>query len=245
VIAVIGWIIANPPFSDPGPPGPPPQPPLPPNQPPIAQRPDNPLPASKGGGKSTTSQQLRAGCNLPPVGETRFVPTEVILDIPASASSQARAAIAAKHSMTQVETTSFRLTGRTLHRWRIDGGGSVADMIRNICAGDRLVAGAQPNYLYALAQEQAEPVNSDQYAPQKLNLPEAHRLAKGNRVLVAVIDSEVDASHPDLAGAITANFDAAGDGDRGEEQVDVQGPAPGEVLREDAAQDEAQDKCCN
>ena len=56
-------------------------------------------------------------------------------------------------------------------------------------------------------------MNSDQYAPEKLGLPEAHRLATGNRVVVAVIDSEVDAAHPDLAGAIvTANFDAVGQG---------------------------------
>jgi subtilisin family serine protease len=51
--------------------------------------------------------------------------------------------------------------------------------------------------------------NGDQYAPQKLNLSEAHRLAKGSRILVAVIDSEVDASHPDLAGAVVANLDAS------------------------------------
>jgi subtilisin family serine protease len=40
-------------------------------------------------------------------------------------------------------------------------------------------------------------------------LPEAHKLATGSRVLVAVIDSGIDASHPDLAGAIVASFDAA------------------------------------
>jgi subtilisin family serine protease len=54
-------------------------------------------------------------------------------------------------------------------------------------------------------------VNGDQYAPEKLGLTEAHRLATGNRVLVAVIDSGVDASHPDLAGAVIDNLDAAND----------------------------------
>ena len=42
----------------------------------------------------------------------------------------------------------------------------------------------------------------------KLGLPEAHRIATGKDVKVAVIDSEIDRQHPDLAGAIADNFDA-------------------------------------
>jgi subtilisin family serine protease len=156
----------------------------------------------------TTAQSLRGGFNLPPAGETRFVPNEVILDIPASVSTQALDAIAARHTMTRVETRGFRLTGRTLHRWRLDGGGTVSAMIRGM-AGERQVAGAQPNYLYALQQDEPKP--GDHYAPEKLNLPEAHRLATGSRILIAVIDSGVDAAHPDLAGAIIGNFDAGTD----------------------------------
>ncbi len=161
----------------------------------------------------TTAQSLRGGFNLPPAGETRFVANEVMLDIPAGVTTQALDAIAARHTMTRLETRSFRLTGRTLHRWRLDGGGTVANMIRGL-AGERQVAGAQPNYIYVLAQDELTPANGDQYAPEKLNLAEAHRLATGSRILVAVIDSGVDASHPDLAGAITANFDAATDNAR-------------------------------
>ena len=118
--------------------------------------------------------------------------------------------------MTQQEMSTIRLTGRTLHVWRIDNGASVDDVIRDVCTNpaDRQVAGAQPNYLYELAQptvsgQAQEPVNSAQYAPEKLKLVEAHRLASGNKVLVALIDSEVDRTHPDLAGAITASFNAA------------------------------------
>jgi hypothetical protein len=89
-----------------------------------------------------------------------------------------------------VETSTLRLTGRTLRRWRIDNGAAVADVIRDVCtnAADRTVAGAQPNYLYALAQSQQEPINSAQYAPEKLKLVDAHRLADGDKVLVAAID---------------------------------------------------------
>jgi subtilisin family serine protease len=81
-------------------------------------------------------------------------------------------------------------------------------MIRGV-SGERQVSGAQPNYLYALSEDAPAPADANQYAPTKLNLLAAHRLATGNGILVAMIDSGVDASHPDLAGAIAANFDAA------------------------------------
>jgi subtilisin family serine protease len=137
------------------------------------------------------------------------VPDEVIVDV-SVLSVQTLNTIAASLNMTPMEDTTIALTGRWLHRWRIDGGASVQDMIRAICNSDRFLR-AQPNYLYALAQAKQEQANSEQYALEKLKLPEAHRLSMGNRVLVAVIDSEVDASHPDLAGAIMANFEASTD----------------------------------
>jgi subtilisin family serine protease len=153
---------------------------------------------------------LRQGFNLPPPGETRFVPNEVMLDIPPNVTTDSLDAIAARHRMTRLETQSFSLTGRTLHRWRLDGGGTVAAMIRGV-SGEPQVAGAQPNYLYDLQQGSLPPANRDQYAPGKLDLADAHRVATGSRILVALIDSGVDASHPDLAGAIADSFDALAD----------------------------------
>ena len=173
--------------------------------------------AGPGGAPGATQPTaLRAGCNPAPAGETRFVPNEVVFDIPTTVPAQTVNDIAARHAMTQQEVTTIRLTGRTLHTWRIDNGASVNDVIRDVCTNpaDRQIAGAQPNYLYELAQptvsgQAQEPVNSAQYAPDKLKLVDAHRLASGNKVLVALIDSEVDRTHPDLAGAITASFNAA------------------------------------
>jgi subtilisin family serine protease len=47
-----------------------------------------------------------------------------------------------------------------------------------------------------------------QYTLDKLRVPLAHGLAKGNEVLVAVIDSGVDTTHPEFAGVIADTFDA-------------------------------------
>ncbi len=52
-----------------------------------------------------------------------------------------------------------------------------------------------------------------QYALAKLRLPEALGLAKGDKVPIAIVDSGIDALHPDLAGTITAQFDALGTGE--------------------------------
>jgi hypothetical protein len=217
IAGVIGLVIAKQVF-DPGPPNPPALPRLPSYEPPLVQLPTDPLPRLSQGGSgagsggpgagSTTTAALRRGFDLPPPGAPHVL-DQVMLDIPASVPTPTLDAIAARHAMTRLETVTLRLTGRTLHRWRITGGGSVADMIRSLSLRERQhVAGAQAIFLFALS-ESATPINAEQYAPQKLGLPEAHRLATGNRVVVAVIDSEVDAAHPDLAGAVTANFSAS------------------------------------
>jgi len=37
-----------------------------------------------------------------------------------------------------------------------------------------------------------------------------HQVATGSNVLIAVIDSQIDVNHPDVAGAIVEQFDATG-----------------------------------
>jgi subtilisin family serine protease len=114
--------------------------------------------------------------------------------------------------LTLLETQSFTLTGRTLQRWRIDGNRSVAVTLRALSRYSSIAA-AQPNYLYRLQQNQPAAVadaGAAQYVVPKLHLLEAHRITNGDDVLVAVIDSKIDASHPDLAGVIADEYDALG-----------------------------------
>jgi subtilisin family serine protease len=79
------------------------------------------------------------------------------------------------------------------------------------------VISAQPNYIYALQdQAGAPPVAQEgdpsQYELIKMHLTKAHELAKGDRVLVAVIDSGIEVTNPDLAGDIAGYYDALGTG---------------------------------
>ena len=186
---------------------PPDQPPQTPPEDQLAQLPPEPevTPPPRPTGQASTAPPRR-GFDLPPVGEARFVPDEVMLD--SDLSDPILAAIAARNGLVRIESARIALTGRTLHRWRFGRGGSVRDVIRELSREQQL-AGAQPIYLYNLTQ--ATNLTNEQYAPAKLNIINAHNLATGKQVTVALIDSAVDARHPDLAGAVAANFKAVND----------------------------------
>jgi subtilisin family serine protease len=79
---------------------------------------------------------------------------------------------------------------------------------------------SQPNYIYEAVQA-AEPAAADsatgsaeQYVANKLHLAEAHKIATGKGVTIAVIDSEIDNTHPEFKQAIAERFDAVGKPDK-------------------------------
>ena len=164
------------------------------------------LPKTKAG-KQTLSKASR----VPPPGESRFVATEVLLGLPSSVSEQALNALASKHRLTRLQSQRLTMTGTTLHRWQIDDQRPVADVIRALEA-DAAIRIAQPNYRFTLQQARrvAVPDRAAQYSLSKLRVPEAHQLATGTNVLVAVIDGGIDTSHPEVAHAIADSFDAVG-----------------------------------
>jgi subtilisin family serine protease len=163
--------------------------------------------------KTRQSQQKqlaqRGGFNVPPPGETRFVPNEVLLNVAGDLSTPVLDAIARRHRLTRLELRDFATTRRRIVRLRIDDGRTVATVIRSLQVEPRILA-AQANHLYSLEQAKDAAEGPPQYAIGKLRLTEAHALAKGNSVRVAVIDTTIDQKHPDLAGAVVASFDAIG-----------------------------------
>jgi hypothetical protein len=168
-----------------------------------------------GGGGGISGPPGRSGFFPPPAGETRYVANEVLLDIAAGVPAQQLDAIARQFSLTRLDVHTLRLVGRSIQRWRIDNGRSVTALIQSL-AGEARIAGAQPNYLYRQEGEPTagEPPTAEgdpaQYVVAKLHLTDAHRLATGESVLVAVIDSGIDMAHPDLAGTVAASFDVLG-----------------------------------
>ena len=154
----------------------------------------------------------RPGSGVPAAGERRLIPTEVVAEMAGPATPGAIAALALRNNLTLIDQLASQLTGTTLLLLRIPDQRPLAAVIGALQA-DAAVLSAQPNYLFAL--QDARPTGGDglQYASLKLRLPEAHKLAAGDNVLVGVIDSGIDARHPELAGSIAATFDATGRAD--------------------------------
>jgi hypothetical protein len=155
-----------------------------------------------------SAQPRRSG--VPVAGERRFVPDEVVVRLPSNLSRQALDDLASRHRLTRIESQGIGLTGTTFHRWRISDRRTVSDVIRAL-ETDGAVGGAQPNYRFALQQSEARAaaeVNAMQYALAKLRLPEAHQFSTGKKILIAVVDSGIDTSHPEIADMVAGSFDA-------------------------------------
>jgi len=152
---------------------------------------------------------------VPPIGETRFVSTEMVCQWGPDITQQRIEEIARQHNLTIVSVQRSELTGGTLVHFRIGGNRAAPAVVRAMEAAKII---SQPNYVYEAAQDVAATkptaAGSEQYVANKLRLAEAHKIATGKGVLVAVIDSEIDNAHPELAGAIAEKFDAVGQTDK-------------------------------
>ncbi len=182
-------------------------------------------------GSGTSAQRIF----IPPDGENRFVKDEIVLEFAANFPQPGIAQLLARHGLLQLETQNLTLAGTTFVRARIVKLRDVRAVLRGL-GGEVTLRSAQANHLFAGSQQQETPPNFTppapampaptpavataaalpkggdpaQYALEKLRLNEAHNLATGEKVLVAVINSGIDLSHPELAGAIAGSFDALG-----------------------------------
>ncbi len=145
------------------------------------------------------------------VADNTFVPKEVLIEIEGNPSDSEASALARRHRLTRVQTQNFPLLNSTFFRWRIPDGRSVDTVVRQLAA-DRSVKSAQRNSIFRLQQVTAAPERGapEQYALEKLQLRQAHALSTGEGVRVAVIDSGIDATHPELSGVVESAFDALG-----------------------------------
>lgn len=151
----------------------------------------------------------------PPIGTGVIVPEtrerEVIVTLNAGSDANTVYELSQDLGLEGETLYTSTLLNARVARFRIPDTRSVADVLSQL-ATDVRVTEAQPNYVFlASGAAQAQTLPVPQYAPEKLNLAAAHKIAQGKRVIVAVIDTAVDDTHPALAGAISGKFDAIGD----------------------------------
>ena len=136
---------------------------------------------------------------------------EIVAEIDASLSVTQADELARRHRLVHLQSQNFPLIGATIGLFRITDRRSVQTVSREL-ATEASIRSVQLNFRHFLQEEKAALTEGDpaQYALAKLRLPEAHTLAHGANVTVAVIDSGVDLKHPELANAIADSFDALG-----------------------------------
>lgn len=172
--------------------------------------------AGDGGGNAAVKSKARgprrnvaqAALNQRPVA------SEIVAEIDGALSDAQADELARRHGLVRLQSQNFPLIGATVGLFRVTDRRPL-ETARGELATEAGVRSAQPNFRYVLQeqkQDQKAVTEGDpaQYALAKLRLPEAHTLAHGANVIVAVIDSGIDAKHPELAGAIAASYDALG-----------------------------------
>jgi len=155
-----------------------------------------------------------AGGGPPPAAaattDRPFVPDEVLVTFLANVPQQAINNFAQDQRLALLRRHPLPLINTVMYQFRITDRREVPAVVGGL-QGDRRIAAVQPNYLYTLQNDGASgAANGDsiQYVVSKLHLPQAHDLATGDHVMVAVIDSGIDIQHPDLHGAVAGGFDA-------------------------------------
>jgi hypothetical protein len=162
-----------------------------------------------GSAKNKTSSPRRNTAQTAPNAPT--VKGEILAEIDGSLSDLQADQLARRHRLARLGSQNFPLIGGTIGLFRITDRRSVETVSRELAA-EASIRSVQPNFRYVLQEQKAALTEGDpaQYANAKLRLPQAHTLAHGANVTIAVIDSGIDVKHPELANAIADNFDALG-----------------------------------
>jgi hypothetical protein len=143
--------------------------------------------------------------------DPRTIANELVAEIDGSLSDAQADQLARRHGLARLQSQNFALIDSTIGLFRVANRRAIETVSREL-ATEAGVRSVQPNFRYVLQEQKAELTEGDpaQYAVAKLRLPEAHTLAHGANVTIAVIDSGIDGNHPELANAIAASFDALG-----------------------------------
>jgi Subtilase family len=176
---------------------------------------DKPVSSADGAGGAGGSAKNKNSSSRRNTAQTalnlRTVAGQIVAEIDGSLSDVQADELARRHRLARIGSQNFPLIGGTIGLFRITDRRTIEVVSREF-ATEASVRSVQPNFRYVLQEQKAALTEGDpaQYANAKLRLPQAHALAHGANVTIAVIDSGIDVRHPELATAIADNFDALG-----------------------------------
>jgi len=161
----------------------------------------------------------------------RPVPQEVIVKLNQASDL---VAVATDYQLAPVPVAQFG--SRYIYLLRITGGESPNDRADALMADpQRRVAYAEPNYVAEPPEDSGRVLWSaggnsvdyyGQWVPQKVRLPEAHTVTRGAGSIIAVLDTGVDFTHPQLIGHLLPGYDFI-DNDNDPSEVGVYGQDQG------------------
>ena len=146
--------------------------------------------------------------------ETRLVSDEVVLQMPCNVPQAVLDEIIKQHNLTTLASQCLQEGGNAAFRMRHASSETVSAVIRALAA-HQVIAAAQANYVYTRRRRRcsrrrrsrAIPANT---CPRSCACWRRIAWSRGNGIPIAVINSEIDAAHPDLTGTIANRYDATG-----------------------------------
>ena len=172
--------------------------------------PQSPGPPPGPGLGRTYDEQHFSG--VPPIGETRFLPSEIVVQISNTVPLASVLKIAQGLGIALVSSQSVDLTGRVVYRFRVTNGKDIRILIRAL-EKNNVIASAQPNYVFIAGQSApAAPAAAAAAAPPAPPAPVEHT--------DSIPPKTEPPSEPGLANANTASLESLPAGDAAQYVID-------------------------
>ncbi|MCB9993241.1 MAG: S8 family serine peptidase [Hyphomicrobiaceae bacterium] len=139
-----------------------------------------------------------------------FEPQTLVVMVPRRDAGALLSALMAEYGFEFVDAAPLDVLGVSLAKLRLPDGLDPAEATW-LLAADPRVSSVQPNYLFEVADgESRDVMRALQYAPQKMDLPDAHLISTGEGITIGLIDTAVDPAQPELTGTLRDRLDVLG-----------------------------------